>query len=143
MDSIAAILLAVSVLVPVLAKAFIDIFRIKRRYDILWNGICARGFVEAQKCGHIKKSVDGTWIITDEARTIYVAVGKELRDLFRNLKIRLSRFPTDAEFTWEIEQDPNLQAWMVVEACPKLGVNQHGCLAIACVIVKEQEGADG
>lgn len=136
---IAALGGALAMLIPILVKAFRDIRNNDRKFDRLWHGIIARGYVEAQKCGHLTRLDNGTWHIADPVKAVYGAIGKELRTLYRELKTRLNRPPTNYEYSWAIEEDPTLQIWMVENACPKLGLNQHGCLAIAFVIVSGEE----
>lgn len=138
-----AIVAAVTAFVYLLSRLSIktrrvegDTRKLREDYKRIWLGIVARGFLEAQKSGFL--SLDGeTWNTTDEVREVYSEIRLRLRVIYRILKRRLDREPTDAELGWYIELDEGIQQWMFSNGCPQLGLNQHGCIALAAVIARE------
>ena len=115
--------------------------RLQQDYRTIWHGIVARGFIEAAKCEHMKFE-NGRWVVSQNARALYAEIEMRLRDNVRRLAKIYGREPTNEELSWAIEQNSELQAWMIEHGCPTLGVNQHGCLAIACVIARESRAKD-
>ncbi len=111
-----------------------NVSQIQADYDKVWAGITGRGYVEAEKIGHLKKSCD-SWVISPDARAAYTDIEVGLKEVFMAERHRLQRSPTDPELAWAIES--KYQQWMLGHACPVLGVNQHGCLAIASIIARE------
>lgn len=104
-------------------------------YRSLWSGIVARGYIEAEGLGHIKRNGDD-WTISPTARQVYVPIADDLRKLFIGERQRLNRVPTSDELTWAI--DVKYRALLLENVCPTLGVTQHGgCLAIANIIARE------
>lgn len=132
-QGLAALISALSLFIPVLVKALFDLKRLRSDYKNIWHGIVARGYVEAISLGHLVMK-DGQWHVSEEARNHYGPIAPQLRTIRHNLKVKMGREPSDDELTWAVEQDASLQQWMVDNGCPALGINQHGCLAIACII---------
>ncbi len=103
--------------------------------DVIWGGIIKRGYVEAEKTDCLLPQPGGGWNLTARARREYDPIAADLKMVLQNLRTLLGREPTDETLSWAIEK--KFQDWMQQHACPGLGVNQHGCLAIACVIARE------
>lgn len=157
-NEITALVIAVTALLPVLA-AFLykldkvakgyrrieeDNVRLREEYEKLkdeqrqiWLGVVARGFLEAQKGGFLTLK-DSEWLLTQDVREVYSEIHSKLRGIYRVLKRRWEREPTDAEIGYYVEVDKDLQQWMLEYGCPQLGLNQYGCLAVAAVYSREK-----
>lgn len=131
--TVAAFFAGLAALVPVLIKGWLDVRHVHNDYKFVWAGIVDRGYVEAVKQGALLGGCQN-WIVSQTANETYREIANELRHIYAYQKIDLKREPTDAEIAWAIEQ--RFQQWMITHACPRLGVNQHGCLAIASVIAR-------
>lgn len=134
--TVGALFAGIALLVPVLVKGFVDLRAVKRDYKFVWQGIVERGYVEAMKNGALLGGCQN-WIVSQTANETYREIANELRHIYRYQVIDLKREPTDGELAWAIEQ--RFQSWMVIHACPRLGVNSHGCLAIASVISRSSD----
>lgn len=134
--AITALVIALTGLIPIIIKMRFELKAVKESYDNVWYGIVRRGFVEGVRCSHIER-VEGKWKISDAAKLTYSEISLKLKLLFKSLVLTFGRNPTDEEFAWAVEQDKVFQKWMLEHACPNLGVSQHGCLAIACIIGSE------
>ncbi len=132
----AIIVTAFTALAPILMKILDDLRKLRANNDTLWLGLVARGFVEAQKCGYLRLDA-GVWIVAEKARSVYAEIQPRLQVLCVVLRKKHEREPTDAEVGWSVESNKDLQQWLIDHACPKLGLNQHGCIAIAAVLARE------
>ena len=128
-----------TVAIPVVVKAFREIKALRKSNDVMWASLVKRGFLEAASKQHIKK-VAGVWQVTDEARKAFAPIVEALRDMRQRLVHGLGKEPDDDELGAAIEME--YQDWLVENICPALKVNQHGCLAIACVLAREDGPAD-
>lgn len=134
LSQFASCLVAVSIMVPILVRFWRELVQMRTGYAKVWTGIVQRGFVEAQTLGHLKHICD-SWVVSASARLMYASIAPDLQRLYGQIRQRLGRSPTDDELGWEIEQKH--QKWMLANACPGLGLNEHGCLAIAGIIARE------
>lgn len=103
----------------------------------IWLGTMARGFLEAQSRDFIVYQ-SGSWYLGADVREVYAPVHDRLRGVYRTLKRRWEREPTDAEIGYYVEVDKDLRQWMLEYGCPQLGLNQYGCLAVAAVYSREK-----
>jgi hypothetical protein len=134
---IAALLTALAVFLPVIYKLWTDLRTVKEDQATLWHGIIARGYVEAHLQGLLINTGNPArpWAVAEKARRVFDTIKPTLAATRHRLKQELGREPTDDTLAWIFERD--LQNWFTDTACPALGVHQHGCLAIACVIARE------
>ena len=135
--SITALVVAITGLIGAVAKLWMDMRQTKQDYNTIWKGIVERGFLEAEELRVIIR-IDGeskTYMVAENARQIYNDIAEDLKRIRKKLKDSMGKEPSNEVLAWAIERD--FQAWMIANACPKLGVNQHGCLAIACILARE------
>lgn len=139
MDALQIATVAVSA--SLLASAFVlmalRVRAIRFERQAIWHGIMLRGYVEAEKTGVLKRSGNpqNPWIVSASAAQIYEQVKPTLIATKNKMALELGHQPTDDDLAWTFELE--LQQWFVEHGCPNIGTNQHGCLAVACVIAKE------
>lgn len=150
-QEVVALIVAITALLPAVAAFLIKIHKIAKEqirlkienaklkddYQRVWLGFVARGFLEAQKAGYLVYEHD-EWNTTAAVREVYAEVHDQLRRIYLVLRRKFERDPTDAEISFNIEMDDELQNWMIDHACPTLGINQHGCLALATIVARSR-----
>ena len=136
LTGVAAVITALSLLVPAIVKLLFDLRRLRADYAIVWRGLVARGFLEAEYLKHLTFA-ETCWIVSSNARSVYEPIAGKLKWLHKGLVQRLGYEPSEDVLAMGIERE--FQAWMLRNACPRLRVNTHGCLAIALVIAREPE----
>lgn len=134
---LALVITAIGGLLGILTKFWLDLNQTKRDYDHVWKGIVSRGFLEAQKMRYLIPDVcnETELTVSGKARQVYSEIAPALKSVRRRLAKSYGRSPSDEELGFAIERE--FQNWMLGHACPLLGVNQHGCIAIACVLARE------
>ena len=115
-----------------------DYGQMKDDYDAAWRGVVRRGFLEAVQCGYIEVR-DGKVSVSEKAASFYNERLPQLKRVYAEMVLRLKRYPTEEEYQWEVEHDKDIQEWLIGDVCPRLGVNRHGCLAIASALVREHD----
>lgn len=134
---LAAVITALSVLITAVAKVWLDLRAVRSQQKTMWRGIVARGYVEAEKIGVLVRTGDPArpWTVSEQGRLVYETIKPTLKATRAKLREKLGREPADDTLAWAFERE--FQQWFLEHACRELGVDQHGCLAVACVIAKE------
>ena len=145
MDFAAVLVMAASfafvVLGPIVWMLFRRLRTLRGRYDKMWIGITERGLSEAKNKGHIIQH-GGRWILSADAIVACQPIKFQLRQMYRDVVQKLGRTPTDEEYAFAVKQHDELREWIHHNVCPALDMNQHGCLAVVCLIAQESVNGD-
>ncbi len=140
--ALAAVLTALAGLVTAIGKIWLELRKTQGHFkktqedfDSVWEGIILRGFKEAEVKGHLQPDGEECWTVSADARKVYGEIAPDLKAIRKNLQLTHGGLLSESTLAWAIEQ--RFQKWMLEHACPTLGVNQHGCLAIAAIIARE------
>lgn len=127
----------------IVAKNWSDIRNLRAKHKVLydehkviWHGIVQRGYLEAELLGLTYRTgnPEKPWAVSDRAKIVYAPICPTLKATHEALAKKLGHEPSEDTLAFAFEAE--LQQWMLENACPRLNLKHHGCLAIACILAK-------
>ena len=145
-EIITALVTAITVLLPMLAKFLIELKKLRetdRRQqsdiDALWKGMINRGFLGARRAGFLVEDA-GKLRVVEKVRVLFSEKRAELKQARLFLISFLGREPFDIELAFEIEK--RHQGWLIANICPAIGRENYECVALAVAIARENGSRD-